>query len=29
MGIGDIPPLPDLIKAQAQQLNLDGSWQDT
>jgi regulator of replication initiation timing len=29
MGIGDIPPLPDLIKAQAQQLHLDGSWQDT
>jgi len=29
MGIGHIPPLPDLIKAQAQQLNLDRSWQDT
>ena len=28
-GIGDIPPLPDLIEAQAQQLDLGASWQDT
>jgi regulator of replication initiation timing len=27
MAIGDIPPLPDLIEAQAQQLNLGASWQ--
>ena len=26
MGIGDIPPLPNLIEAQAQQLNIDASW---
>lgn len=29
MGTGDIPPLPDLIEAQAQQLNLGASWQTT
>ncbi len=26
MDIGDIPPLPDLIEVQAQQLNLGASW---
>jgi hypothetical protein len=29
MGTGDILPLPDLIEAQAQQLNLGASWQTT
>ena len=29
MGTGHILSLPDLIEAQAQQLNLGGSWQDT